>query len=98
MKDSVVVSKPPDKNLQDWAQSPVEAEHFISRRTVVGDTILDPFMGSGTTCISTLNLKRQFIGIEINPERFEVAKARIAKYQVEPRRDISDSASEGVWT
>src|SRR5439155_20365432 len=73
MKDSVVVSEPPNKALHEWAQSPVEAEHFISRRTVEGDTVLDLFMGSGTSGIAALSLNRQFIGIEIEPERFEVA-------------------------
>jgi len=85
MKDSVVVSEPPDKSLHEWAQSPVEAAHFISRRTVENDTVLDPFLGSGTVCVAALKLGRQFIGAEIERERFEVAEARISKYQEEQR-------------
>ena len=42
-----------------------------------GDTILDCFMGSGTTGIACLNTNRNFIGIEINSEYFDIAKTRI---------------------
>ncbi len=73
-----IESQPPDKSLHEWAQSPIEAEHVISKRTVENDTILDPFMGSGTTGLAAMNLQRQFIGIEKDSERFEIAKARIA--------------------
>ena len=39
--------------------------------------ILDPFMGSGTTAISALNFKRNYIGIDISPEYCEMAQERI---------------------
>jgi 16S rRNA G966 N2-methylase RsmD len=78
IRDSVE-SQPPDKSLQDWAQSPVEAEHVISKLTVQGDTVLDCFMGSGTTGIAALHLKRKFIGIEKDENRFNVARGNIAK-------------------
>lgn len=42
-----------------------------------GDTVLDPFMGSGTTGVACKNLKRNFIGIELDKEYFEIAKSRI---------------------
>jgi site-specific DNA-methyltransferase (adenine-specific) len=44
-----------------------------------GDTILDTFMGSGTTGVACKNLNRSFIGIEIDDKYFEIAKERINK-------------------
>ena len=41
------------------------------------DTVLDPFMGSGSTGVACKNLNRTFIGIEANKEHFELAKHRI---------------------
>jgi site-specific DNA-methyltransferase (adenine-specific)/modification methylase len=40
-------------------------------------TILDPFMGSGTTGVACAQLGRKFIGIEIDPDYFEIARKRI---------------------
>jgi site-specific DNA-methyltransferase (adenine-specific) len=60
-------------------QSPNEAEDIISKLTLPNDVVLDPMMGSGTTGIAALQLKRKFIGIEINSKNFEVAKANIVR-------------------
>jgi len=46
---------------------------------IKGDTILDPFMGSGTTGVACVNLGRKFIGIEIEPKYFDIACKRIAQ-------------------
>lgn len=43
--------------------------------------ILDPFMGSGTTAISAINFKRDYIGIDISPEYCEMAENRIKQRQ-----------------
>lgn len=52
-------------------------ERIILLGSSVGDTILDPFLGSGTTGSVAIKLNRNFIGYEINPEYFEIAKNRI---------------------
>lgn len=51
-------------------------DHIISWSNP-GDTVLDPFMGSGTTGKMAAQLGRRFIGIELDPEYFAIAKARI---------------------
>ena len=53
-------------------------DHIISWSNT-GDVVLDPFMGSGTTGVACINTDRDFIGIEIDPEYFEIAKERIEK-------------------
>ena len=75
-----IKSTPPDKTLHELAQSSKEAEYYISKFVPqnVG-LVLDPFMGSATTGIAALRQGRLFIGIEINAERFETAKANIKK-------------------
>ena len=47
--------------------------------------ILDPFMGSGTTAISAVNFKRDFIGIEISPEYCKMAEERIKNHLAQAR-------------
>jgi len=47
---------------------------FIRLFTKEGDTVLDPFMGSGTTIFTARNMRRNAIGIEILPEYFEVTQ------------------------
>ncbi len=42
-----------------------------------GETVLDPFMGSGTTSLAARNLERNSIGCEINPEFIEIAKKKL---------------------
>lgn len=56
-------------------------ERLLKRIILIGSreksTILDPFMGSGTTGVVAKKLGRNFIGIEINPKYFKIAKDRI---------------------
>jgi len=51
-------------------------DHIISWSNE-GDTVLDPFMGSGTTGVAAKNLNRNFIGIELDEEYFRIAQERI---------------------
>jgi len=45
----------------------------------VGDIILDPFLGSGTTAVACKELGRNYIGIEISPEYCKIAECRLAQ-------------------
>ena len=50
-----------------------------------GDIVLDPFMGSGTTGVACKRLNRNFIGIEIDKNYFEIAKERIGEDENETK-------------
>ena len=50
----------------------------------IGGVVLDPFCGSGTTCLVAKKLRRQWIGIEINPEYVEIANKRIDEQSPDP--------------
>ena len=56
-------------------------EWIISEATKPGQTVVDLFMGSGTTGVSCVNTGRDFIGMELDPGYFETAKRRIEKAQ-----------------
>ena len=59
-------------------QKPVDLlEYLIKTYTNEGMTVLDNCMGSGSTCVATKQLKRNFIGMELDKEYFEIAKQRI---------------------
>ena len=58
-------------------QMPVEVMERIVKILPEGYTIIDPFMGSGTTGIACINTNRNFIGIEKDDKYFEIAKKRI---------------------
>ncbi|MGL4404101.1 MAG: DNA-methyltransferase [Fusobacteriaceae bacterium] len=63
-------------------QKPVKLlSQIIEKYTTPNQTILDPFMGSGTTGIAAVNLDRNFIGYEIDQDYFEIAKKRIKQAQ-----------------
>jgi len=55
--------------------------HFIDLHSSPGQIVLDPFMGSGTTGVAAARLGRRFIGIEIDPDYFDIACARIEAAQ-----------------
>lgn len=64
-------------------QKPVKLlEYLIKTYTNEGDTILDNCMGSGSTGVACLNTNRNFIGIELNENYFNIAKARIENNKV----------------
>lgn len=51
--------------------------YLITLCTRSGATVLDPFMGSGSTGVACVQLERSFIGCELDPEYMDIARARI---------------------
>ena len=79
--------KDKDKNGQNLhdSQKPVGLfQTLISQSSKKGETILDPFMGSGTTAIACIREKRNFIGFELNKEYYDKACKRIKLEMMQP--------------
>lgn len=66
-----------DKRFHDWGQSESGMADLIERVTEVGDLIIDPFMGAGTTGLAALALDRQFIGMDKDAKAIETATERL---------------------
>ena len=74
-------------NKKHPSQKPTELmKIFIENSSQKNDMILDPFMGSGSTGVACKELHRNFIGIELDENYFEIAKQRI--------EDVSNSKLE----
>ncbi|HOU14164.1 MAG TPA: site-specific DNA-methyltransferase [Anaerolineae bacterium] len=70
-------------NKNHSAVFPVELpKWFIRLFTQSGDTVLDPFIGSGTTAVAALQLARNYVGIDLNPEYIEISRHRMAETQL----------------
>jgi DNA modification methylase len=62
---------------------PVElVKYFIKGSTDVGDIVLDPFMGTGTTGLACKELGRNWIGFELQSEYIDIANQRINKFNI----------------
>lgn len=60
------------------APYPLElAERLVRMFSFVGDTVLDPFLGTGTTCVAASKWGRNSVGIEVDPNYFQMAKRRL---------------------
>jgi len=66
------------KNENHPTEKPVNLiEHLINKSTQKGETVLDCFMGSGTTGVACKSRERNFIGIELDKDYFKIAQDRI---------------------
>jgi DNA modification methylase len=78
LPDNVLELSTEGGNKKHSAVYPVQLpEFFIKLFTKSGDTVLDPFLGSGTTGVVARQLGRNFIGIEVKSEYIQVANERI---------------------
>ncbi len=77
---NTVFRYPCGRNKLHPTQKPVELiERLVLASSNSGDTVFDPFMGSGTTGVAALRNQRKFIGIEKDAEYFDIAQKRIAE-------------------
>lgn len=69
---------PGEKQGKHLAMFPEELpKRLIKMFSFVGDTVLDPFLGSGTTCLAAQNLGRKSIGYEVNKDFLPVIKEKV---------------------
>ena len=73
-----------DLGRQHPTQKPVEVMRWCLGFVPKAETILDPFMGSGTTGVAAVKLGRKFIGIEIDARYFDIACRRIEDAAKQP--------------
>jgi len=79
---------------QHPAPYPVElAERLVRMFSFVGDTVLDPFMGTGSTNIAAARCGRDSIGVELDPEYFEMAHSRLRRETAGLFRSVYISSS-----
>ena len=71
----------PYKNIHPTAKPIKLMSYLITLTTRENDIVLDPFTGSGTTAISSILLRRRFIGFEREEEYYKIATERIKHYQ-----------------
>jgi site-specific DNA-methyltransferase (adenine-specific) len=102
--EPLIVYGKPFKQMHDYFQTrcgfdnnghpcpkPVEWAKWLCTRVADENmTILDPFMGSGTTGVACVQTGRNFIGIEIDPTYFAIAERRIAEAQMQPRLEVEE--------
>jgi len=70
--------------------------HLVSALAREGDMVLDPFMGSGTTGVACVRTGRKFVGIEIKPEYYKIAKQRVQKQVALVESGEAEVTSQGL--
>lgn len=75
----------PDRHGEHPTEKPISLMmEIVEKFTNLGDLILDPFMGSGSTGVAAVRLGRRFIGIEQDPKYFAIAEERISDALARP--------------
>jgi DNA modification methylase len=89
-----VSSRTPDGTKQHPTQKPIALMEWCLGFLPDAHTILDPFMGSGTTGVACVKLGRRFIGIELDPGYFDIACERIRKAYAQPDMFVEQPKAE----
>jgi DNA modification methylase len=90
---------PPADNGHPCPKPVAWAEWLVTRFTKPDDTVLDPFLGSGTTAVACVQTGRRYIGIELSEAYCEIAAKRIEKALAQPRLPLEaprEKAAQGV--
>ena len=81
---SRVFNARPDQNKEHQTQKPLALMVWCLEHVNQAVTVLDPFMGSGTTGVACVKLGRKFTGIELEPKYFDIACKRIEEAYRQP--------------
>ena len=65
-------------------------ERHIKHSSQENDVVLDPFLGSGTTCVAAKNTKRQYLGFELDEKYYKVAKDRLNQIEANGQTYLFD--------
>ena len=80
-----------DRTIDHPCPKPIgQTKWMVARASLLGELVLDPFMGSGTTGVACVQLGRQFIGIELDPGYFDIACRRISDELKRPRLALDE--------
>ncbi|MGN1211364.1 MAG: DNA methyltransferase [Candidatus Cryptobacteroides sp.] len=75
------------KDKKEWGHPTIKPlniiQTLVANSSKIGDTILDCFMGSGTTGVACARMQRNFIGMELNADYYSIAEKRI-KDELQP--------------
>lgn len=88
------------KEREGWhgCQMPIAVlDRIIKAASNPGDVVLDPFNGSGTTCLSAALLGRQYVGLELNADYVSLARQRVA-HALEKVEDLKALNGDGATT
>jgi 16S rRNA G966 N2-methylase RsmD len=75
--EDAYISERKSKEHHEWEQSLGAARYFIETLTSPGETVVDPFLGSGTTAVAAHQLGRRFIGCDTDEKAIFAAKERL---------------------
>jgi DNA modification methylase len=84
------------RSLHDWKPHPTQKpvrllRYLLEQYTAEGETVYDPFVGSGTTAVACQQMKRHFIAVESDPKYAEIATSRVKTPEpAEPTPAIPD--------
>lgn len=76
--DVVKPGASPDKDLHEWEQDETTMLDIVDRFTRPGTTVLDPFVGSGTTGVAAIKLDRRFIGGDVDEAAVATSRKRLS--------------------